>query len=384
MKKEDASGLIVFALLIAAALVFGLTVLRTYAMQSGLETYQFVLLILGALLAGLVFNAILCEVAHIIGAKAGRYDIISVNIFYFCFYRELGKWKFKFSGFDGLTGETKIFPKENAKKEPNPKPYLLFGTLFLGIVILAFITLFTILNGMYNPTDPLVRLGYFLLIMAVISIMILFYNILPIHLDSITDGYRLRTLSNPKNKEAFNELLRVEYLVAEGKTDVEIKTFTTITEYTASLNLNKVYLLLDKKEYKEAETILDIILAGKESLSNRTYIRTRAQKIYINLINKSIEEAQTYYDENVPVDERREISNDVSMASIRTYLLMSGLLDKSRSECIIALNNVAKAYRATPKMRKHVELVLFNEALEKVHNVHPKWELMDYKLEEKK
>ena len=88
------------------------------------------------------------------------------------------------------------------------------------------------------------------------------------------------------------------------------------------------------------------------------------------------------YDKEVPVSERREISNDVSMASIRAYLLMSGLLDKSRSECIIALNNVYSAFKHTPKNRQHTELVLFNEALQKVVDAHPDWELEGYKLQE--
>ena len=72
------------------------------------------------------------------------------------------------------------------------------------------------------------------------------------------------------------------------------------------------------------------------------------------------------------------------MASIRAYLLMSGLLDKSRSECIIALNNVYRAFKHTPKNRQHTEITLFNEALEKVVAAHPDWELEGYKLEEAK
>ena len=74
------------------------------------------------------------------------------------------------------------------------------------------------------------------------------------------------------------------------------------------------------------------------------------------------------------------------MASIRAYLLMSGLLDRSRSECIIALNNVYTAFKKTPKNRQEVEVVLFNETLQKVVDAHPDWELDGYKLqiEEKK
>ena len=99
------------------------------------------------------------------------------------------------------------------------------------------------------------------------------------------------------------------------------------------------------------------------------------------MTTKTLEEAKEYYDKEVPVAERREISNDVSMTSIRAYLLMSGLLDKSRSECIIALNNVYRAFKHTPKSRQEVEVTLFNDALERVISAHPDWELEGYKLE---
>ena len=69
------------------------------------------------------------------------------------------------------------------------------------------------------------------------------------------------------------------------------------------------------------------------------------------------------------------------MASIRAYLLMSGLLDRSRSECIIALNNVYRAFKHTPKNRQETEVMLFNETLQKVVDAHPDWELDGYKLQ---
>ena len=139
---------------------------------------------------------------------------------------------------------------------------------------------------------------------------------------------------------------------------------------------------MDKKEYQAAEEILQKIIDAKEEVSGKVFIRARAQKIYIDLITRSLEEAREYYDKEVPVSERREISNDVSMPSIRAYLLMSGLLDKSRSECIIALNNVYSAFKRTPKSRQNTEIVLFNEALDKVVQTHPDWELDGYKLKD--
>ncbi len=382
MKKEDVAGIIVYLIIIALAVVFGFTVLQTHTSESSLSGFPYVLYILGAVVVGVIFNAVLFEVAHVIGAKIGKYDIISVNILGFCFYKDAGKNKFKLASFDGLTGETKIVPKDGMIEKANPYPYLFFGSAFFAVEAIAVMIVFSVLR---TASDPgLKDVAYALLTIGAIGLVVLIYNILPMHIDSITDGYRLTMVSNPKNKEAFNELLRVEYEISQGNDDVEIKIFDEITNFTADLNLNRVYALLDKKDYRAAEEILDKIIEAKNDISEKVFIRARAQKIYINLITKDLDEARKYYDKEVPVSERREISNDVSMASIRAYLLMSGLLDKSRSECVIALNNVYRAFKHTPKNRQKVEIDLFNEALERVVNAHPDWDLEGYKLQEVK
>ena len=379
MKKEDITGIIVYLGIIALAIIFGLTVLQAHQAESGLKDFAYVGYIIGSVIVGTIFNGILFELAHVLGAKLGKYDILSVNVLGFCFYKIDGKTKFKFASFDGLTGETKIVPKKGMVDKANPYPFLFFGSVFFAIEAVAIMVTFTVLR---NTDDTLMKdIAYSLLTIGAIGLVVLIYNIIPLHIDSITDGYRLTMVSNPKNKEAFNELLRVEYEIEQGNTDIEIKVFDEITNFTADLNLNRVYTLLDKKEYAQAEEILDKIIAAKESVSFKVYIRARAQKIYINLITKNLDEAREYYDKEVPVAERREISNDVSMASIRAYLLMSGLLDKSRSECIIALNNVYRAFKHTPKNRQETEVTLFNETLQKVVDAHPDWELDGYKLQ---
>ena len=379
MKKEDVIGLIIYLIIIALAVVFGLTVLQTHQVDSAFQGMLYYLFVFLSVIIGVLFNSILFELAHIAGAKVGKYEILSVTIIYFSFYKDNGKFRFRFSSFDGLTGETKIVPKKGMEDKANPYPYLLFSSLFFIIEAIAVMVVFTLFKNSSNKA--LTDVAYFVLTVGAIGLVILVYNILPFRIDSITDGYRLTMVSNPKNRAAFNELLRVEYEIQQGNQDVEVKIFDEITNFTADLNLNKVYALLDKKEYKEAEEILDKIIAAKENIDAKVFIRARAQKIYINLITKDLEEAKEYYEKEVPVSERREISNDVSMASIRAYLLMSGLLDKSRSECIIALNNVYRAFKHTPKNRQQTEITLFNEALDRVIEAHADWKLEGYKLQ---
>ena len=377
MKKEDVSGIVVYLLILAIAVVFGLTILREYSSQWD-SVFIYILFIFGAILTGVIFNAVMFELAHIAGAKAGRYQILSVDILGLLWYKDGDKSKFKFSGYDGLTGETRILPKKDVKKEPNPTPYLMFGTLFYVIEIIIAVVLFTVQKELKN--EIFTRISYFILVIAVIGGMILIYNILPFKLDATTDGYRMRMTSNKANKIAFNELLRVEEAVRQGETDVEVATFNEITNFTAELNLNKVYILLDKGELLEAEKLLDIIIAGKDNISEKVYVRARSQKIYINIMTKSLEDARTYYDAEVPMSVRREISNDLSMVSIRTYLLMSGVLDNSKSECLYAINRVQRTFNSTPKNRRKTEANLFNAAIDKIHELHPSWKLNEYHI----
>ena len=144
--------------------------------------------------------------------------------------------------------------------------------------------------------------------------------------------------------------------------------------------MNKVYILLDQKEYQQADELLDLVLENKNNVSYRVYLRALAMKVFIKFVSQNREEATKYVEENFNLELRKEIFDDSSLVSIRGYVLISGLVDNSKSECVLALNKVYKAYKRTPKNRKESELQLFNQALDLIVEAHPKWELEGYKL----
>ena len=379
MKKEDVTGLFIYLIILAAAIIYGLTVVQPYYAQSSFtKVIIYALFVFGALMTGILTGAICIELGHVVGAKVGKYNVLSTNLLYFCLYKSEGKFKFKFSGFEGLTGETKIQPKD---EKSNPTPYLIFGTLFLALISLAYIIIFYVNKDLTGTSKDV---GYFFLTAGVVSFVILFFNIVPFKMDTPNDGYKLIMVSNPKNKEAFNELLRVEYALASGDSNVEIKTFTEVTNFTAELNMNKVYLLLEKEKYDEAIELVDIVLNSKDSVSQKVYIRALSRKIEL-LTYSNHEDAGKYVEENIDMEVRRIIMEDSSFPSIRAYILISGLYDDSKSECKIALAKVSKAYKSTPKERRGIESRLFNKCLDVVLAKHPKWEdLALYKIEEEK
>ena len=385
MKKEEISGLIVYVLLLALALIFALLVVREYYTKSGMEVGEYILFIFLSFFIGIVFNAALFELAHAIGAKLGRYNIISLNILGFTFYREAGKLKFKFSSFDGLTGETKILPKEGTKKKPNPRPYLLFGTLLYAIEIISVIFVYSFLTGGDN-SQLLKNFGFGLLVIGVVGGGMLLYNIIPFHLDSMTDGYRLILLSNKKNRDAFNDLLVIQNSADDEKVKKTIEQSSdleTTIAFSADIKVNQIYNFLEKEDFVEAEKVLDEIITNPDKkTSQKTYLEAKSQKIYIVIMTKPLEEALEYYEKEVSLSERRAISEEKNFVSTRAYILMSALLDKSRSECFLALKGVYKAYKKLPVVRQKVEIHLYNLAINKIDEAHPNWGVKEYLMNE--
>ena len=374
MKKEDVASLIVYALMLGIALLIGFLVIqplfngtKIFSGPVGLSYLWTFLIILGALL----FNIIMLEVFHILGGKAGKYYIVSVNVIGFCFYKDVDKWKFAFRSFDGLTGETILAPKS---EKSNPKPYVWFPLLGYLLELIAGLVIYSVCS--INGSDKsMALLAVIAIVFVAVSSMIALYNFVPVHLDSMTDGYRLTLISKPINVEAYNELMRIENLQREGKEVDNIRIFDEITEFTASINLISVYEHLGKKEFEEAEKMIDKIMEDPKKISNATFHRLVAQKLYIKIMTMSLEDAKAYYEENVDDDSRRFISNDVSMESIRAYVLIAGLLDESRGEVIYASSKKNKALKRALASRANIEKELYSAAITMVKEAHPDWEL---------
>lgn len=371
MKTSDIASLVVYVFFIALAAVVGFAILApafdTYDVQTGLA-WGFTL---GAIASGLVLNAILFELGHIIGAKIGHYNITSVNILYFNFYRNKeNKWKFRFKGMDGFLGQTEIVPKS---EKSNPKPYLFGGTLFFILEFVAAILIFYYLT-------PMTIWNFFPIVILAVGGMFAIYQIVPVQLDHTNDGYRLYLLGNKAiNLEAFNEMLRLKNEARIGNKDVKVRVFEEITPYTSEVNFLTVYQYLAKGEYEPAIAIIDNILKNKENVPIKTYRRAHAQKLFMLLLIKPIEEVKTYYQDNVDLETRRFFAEDNSMESLRAYMLIAGLLDESLGEVVYCINRKDKAMKRCLETRKDTETLLFNLAKEKINEAHPDWKLGEAK-----
>ena len=378
MKKEDLVSLLVYGLMIVIAVLVGLFVIsglfETYHHSSGNANMGYAFLFV---IVSIIFNVLLFEFAHVVGAKVGGYKIMSFNVLGFCFYRKEDKWKFKFANFDGLTGETKIAPK---KEKTSPRPFALAPLIAYALEIAAFLVIFFICSKQYALT-PSVGVACILTIMSItIGGMLELYNIFPAHLDSTTDGYRLIILAKKENIEAYNELMRIEAAYAEKKELNDMKTFENITDFTSQVNLYSVYQHLKNDNYDAAEKLIDNIIANKDKISRDTRCSALAQKMYILLTKKTLDEAKKYYSDNLSQEDRRYISNDLSMQSIRAYLLISSMLDISEHEARFAISRVEKAQKKTAPGRLEIENKLYQIALNKVDEIRPEWHIKEKEI----
>lgn len=381
MKKEDVISLLVYVLMIVVAVMVGLFVIRDLmadfgggAAGTGGKIGWTLLLVI----AGIIINVVFIELGHMLGAKVSGYKYFSVNMLGLCFYKVNNKWKVKFTNFDGLTGETKIAP---AKENASPRWYSLMPLVFYVVEVVALMVTFNVLKGMIpeEPFEPGDQAKLLVCIMCILFVtiggMLTLYNIFPAKLDTTTDGYRLTLLSKKENVEAFNELMRIEYAYANNQEITDMKVFDVINNFTSSVNLYTVYKHLKNKNYNEAIVLLDKVIAEKDKVSHETYCSVVAQRLFIVLLTQPYEEAKKYYDAHLNQNDRRYISNDLSMPSIRAYMLISSILDISENETRYAKSRVNKALKRTLPGRVEVEKELYQIALDKINQVRPEWNI---------
>lgn len=388
MKKEDVISYIVYALILIAAIltvVFAINPLLSGedAYLNGLPVFNYspVVYSIITIVISIIFGSILVEVGHVLGAKIGKYKVISVNILYFNFYKTKnaqGKdtFKFRFKSFDGLTGETIVMPVTGKDGEYISKPGAM---IYLPNLLLALFAALSFLGYALSIRDTLVFAPLSLYLVLVFGIM-LFYNIIPTKLDSITDGYQMKICSKKSNIPAFNESLRIRSCNILGIDPGETIVFDEVTDYTFEINLVEVYKLLAKNDYASAYKILNKMYKLRESLNASNKAKLIGQMIYILLIDPNnlvnVELAKKIYYSEITSEEKRDVSNASYIETIRAYILISGILELSETEVQYATSRANSAYRKVESGRKDIEKVLYQNALKLVKEKHPKWELV--------
>lgn len=371
MKKQDIASYIVYLIMVTVFAVLIFTVINPAfsalpkTEKPGFDNYQLVFMIVG-ILGSIIVNAILIELMHILGAKLGHYNIVSVNILGFNFYKIEGKLKFRFRSFDGLTGETIVEPKydENKKCISKAKGMLWLPNLLLIVVVIVSWVLYSLFIKKL--------IGPIMLVVLITTACMLFYNILPLQLDNKTDGYQLAVISKKENIEAFNELLRVKSCEVSNKEPGETKVFDQITEYTSEINMVTFYKYLEEEKYSDALKVINLNLNKDAKINDTLKAKYEAQKLFILLFTNQLEDAKKMY-EDISSEDKKVISNCSSMECLRAYVLISSIIDPAESEVQYATSRVDSVFKRVEALRKPTEKKYYIEAVRKVKEQHPNW-----------
>lgn len=375
MTKDDGFTIIVYAIMLVAAIFIGTQIIGPALSDLNLSTsgerygFAIIAIVLGALLSSIIF-----EVGHLIGAKLGGYMILSINIWGLSIYREGKKWKFGFKSFEGLTGEVKIAPK---KENANPRWYLWGPTILflIEVVILLFVYVNTPSEPPFTGSSVPAFIHHSSFIFIAVGAMLAIYNIVPFKLDTINDGHQLVLISNKVNVEAFNELRRIDGAYTLQQPVGDIKTFEQITTLTTEVNLRAIYELQYKNEDEAALELIESIDISEVQLDPIMKARLYAQKIWVLIKLGKIEEVEKLW-ESLTTKTKKAIGDDTNLETIRVYFLYSGVVAKSIHESTYAINRLPKERR---KKRKHPrfdeETKLMSDAIALVRQTNPDWQI---------
>ena len=367
MRKEEIRGLIIYAIMIVVALVVGLTVISKEMATANLQMSDLLFLVIVIVVAYL-FNAIWLELMHVLGAKMGGYKVTSVNILWLCLYNNGKTWKFGLKDFNGVCGETRVAPKKE-KTNANLLNWLpLFG---FAAEIAACIVVKILVKG--SSSDAVSWLGPASLTFLLITSLIAFYNFVPLKLDTLTDGYRIRLFTKPVNIEAYNKMLVIQDKQRLGEKVEKIPVFSEITEYTAEINTAAMYKLLEEEKFEEAIEIIDHLLENKKVINVADCNRLVAQKLYASTFVQERPEVKKLYEDICPIEIRRFIANDVSLQTIRAYVIIAGMIEESESEVAYAKTKIEKATKKASASVIKTEEKLIDKAFKTVYEAHPKW-----------
>lgn len=374
MKKNESLGYIVYLAMLAVAVIIGLTVVRPDFLSDAardLSMHPAVITIL-SIVVGVVLTALMLELGHLLGAKAGHYKVDKFVILGLGFItKKSGKKHLVLKDFDGLTGETAVVP--NDIKKSNPRPIIWLGLLFLFLEIVA--SVIVIVLGSTDGSRLWLKIAGEIIL--TIACMVLLYDIFPAALDSKNDGYLLLILNNKTNQEAYNSMLYANHLVSRGEPAPEITVYDDVTDFTASVNDVTLYKHLDEHDYDKASEVVEKTLACKKKVSAGVYNDAVCQMLSIIILTKPFEEAKEYFI-NLPLEDKKRMSALNSMPAIRAYLLANGIIEESESETKTALDRVNAKLRKVSKERKQTEKKLLLEAVERVHEKNPDWDFSEY------
>lgn len=205
--------------------------------------------------------------------------------------------------------------------------------------------------------------------------MIFLYDYFPAHLDSITDGYRMITFNKAVNREAYNRMLLNQRNMELGKPVVDRHVYEEITDLTADSNYSQVYVRLDNNDIGSALKILQMTIDWEGRLSDKIKSQAEVMKLSLVLLTNKKDVGAAYYD-NIENDVRSYISELQDGPSLRSYLLVTGVIEGTETETNYALKKAPRILEKTDDSQKGSEEKLLKLTIQRIQTLHPSWKLV--------
>lgn len=386
-KKNDFATFLVYLGMFAIALLVGLLVISPSIRENGIATPIAIVVVVISVLIGIIFNSACLELLHMLGAASGGYQILSVCILSITFKKK-GKdgKRFVFGSFDGLTGETKILPKDVEKASPAGIVFFPMLGYLLEVITLLILAACLASTIVWFPIACYVILA--------IGGMIFVYNDFPAHLDSVTDGYLLILLTKPINRIAFNQILVAEHSENKEEALASLPIYEELSDFTANLNTLAAYRMILKGDNEGALQIFTKIAEAEKNVSKSIKDEALCQRLALLLLLEKKQEAKDYY-EGMDDNTRRYIASLTSLPALRCYALVAGIVEESDSEVSWAFDKVERLRKKSSGIILEGENKLLNDSYFYLKKMHPGWDIQadfiehqddnkDEKTEEKK
>lgn len=380
MKKNDFAIFLVYLSMFVVAILIGLFAIKPVMDAHGGDMpISSIALVLISLIVGIIFNALMLELGHLAGAKAGKYRVRSWTIFGIKFYKVDGKRKVKFSSYDGLTGQTKVEPLDVQRSSLSA--YISLPLIFFFVEVIALMVVINIARGQEAANPRIAWLHVAALTVLATGALVFIYDLFPARIDAINDGFLLMLFTKKANRVAYNNLLAQETAMEEDRTPPESPIYDEITDFTAFLNSLTVYGLLSQGEMDKALPIIEKTLAEDSKASLAVKREMSALKLATLFERPDKRKALQYYEE-MEEDEKRYIANITTMSSLRAYLMVAAFAEQSDYEASYAIDKVEKVLKSSESVSKDIEKSLVQLDVDLVKKEHPTWELSKLPWEE--
>ena len=365
-KKNDFATFLVYAAMFAVALLVGLLVISPAIGEANIKTTEAIVIVVVAVIVGIIFNSASLELLHMLGAVAGGYNVLSLCFLGLTFRKKgTSEKRFSFASFDGLTGETKILPKDVEKSSPGLIVFFPMLGYLLEVIILL------VLSACLSSIVWLPIASY---VVVALGGMIFVYNDFPAHLDSMTDGYLLILLTKPANRIAFNQILIAEHSPNKEEALASLPLYEDLTDFTATLNVLAAYRLIIKGDNDGALAIFSKIADCEKNVSKSIRLEANCQRLALLMMLERKKEAQDLY-EGMDDAARRYIASLTTLPALRCYALVAGIIEESDSEVSWAFDKVERLEKKVGGVILEGEKKLLNDSYFYLKKLHPGFDI---------